>query len=519
LRQEIQRGEIVKSLNGRLGQAARLAALHWEGHCRAMFDEVRRKRSLSREQMDALVSSYLDAELDQVEHRYLNIYGPKGPEHPETEGGNVWASDRAEHADSLISSADITPVIPLAKQLLDGAGLSLDESSLEFRQLCVRLLDVQRKAAVAEIRATNGDPSALLRDRIVGAPPSADVSQGEPQGPLLSQAVAQFLAFKDAHKSWDDRTRGINMACYAELVSLVGDKPVTQITKADLTEFYKAVPKLPSNAAKKFPGKPAAELVELTKDMDLPRLAPKSINKRFALARSLWSWMAKQDIVAKNISEILEDVPVGKGREARDAFTDAEVLAILKKVEEATASRTSRHKERWHRWIAPVLAFSGMRLQEACGLRKQDVRQVDGIWCFDVAEHDDRGLKNETTARLVPIHSQLIKMGLLKHIEGVPEGNLWGLRADARDADSGRVSKWINRRIDQAIGSDRKKVAHSWRHTIATKLKNQDVPEYVIAEIVGHENDSITTGRYGKRVDVARLRKALELMKFKPPLE
>ncbi|HKE45206.1 MAG TPA: site-specific integrase [Steroidobacteraceae bacterium] len=505
IRHPVGRGEIAKIAE----EANAPVGLSVGNHLRTMFDEVRKQRSLSKEQMDALVRSYLDAELDQVESRYLSIYGPKGLDHPETEGGNVFAHDRAERADELLSSADIAPITPRAKSLLDMAGLSLDESSLEFRQFCLRLLDAQRTAAVAEIRASSGDPSALLRtaaSAVTQEKPKA-VSQGSPQ---LSECITRFLAFKDAQKSWDSRTRSTNVACYAELVSLVGDKPAAEVTKADLSDFYQKVPQLPSRGGTKFKGKSAAELIELTKDMDIPRLAPKSVNKRFQLARSLWNWMEKQDIVAKNIAaDVLPDVRTGKGREARDAFSDTEVLAILSTVE------GTKHREQWHKWIAPVLAFSGMRLQEACGLRKQDIKKVDGIWCFNIEEHDQRGLKNETTARLVPIHTQLVKACLLKYIESVREGNLWGLREGVRDADSGRVSKWLNRVIDKAIGHDAKKVAHSWRHTIATKLKGHDVPEYVIAELVGHENDSITTGRYGKKVDVSRLRKALELITFK----
>ena len=48
------------------------------------------------------------------------------------------------------------------------------------------------------------------------------------------------------------------------------------------------------------------------------------------------------------------------------------------------------------------------------------------------------------------------------------------------------------------------------RHTFATRLKAADVQDHTISELLGHEVESITTGRYGKKLDVSRLREAVE---------
>jgi len=39
---------------------------------------------------------------------------------------------------------------------------------------------------------------------------------------------------------------------------------------------------------------------------------------------------------------------------------------------------------------------------------------------------------------------------------------------------------------------------------VANQLKQQDIPAERIAELLGHANDSITTGRYGKTYDVKK---------------
>jgi integrase len=48
------------------------------------------------------------------------------------------------------------------------------------------------------------------------------------------------------------------------------------------------------------------------------------------------------------------------------------------------------------------------------------------------------------------------------------------------------------------------------RHTFATRLKAADVQDHTISELLGHEVESITTGRYGKKLDVSTLREAVE---------
>jgi hypothetical protein len=70
LRQHIGRSEIVKSLKTTHATQARLRAAQWEGHIAALFSKLRHNAvHMNREQIDALVAAYLDAELHEVEER------------------------------------------------------------------------------------------------------------------------------------------------------------------------------------------------------------------------------------------------------------------------------------------------------------------------------------------------------------------------------------------------------------------------------------------------------------------
>lgn len=59
-----------------------------------------------------------------------------------------------------------------------------------------------------------------------------------------------------------------------------------------------------------------------------------------------------------------------------------------------------------------------------------------------------------------------------------------------------------------------KKCFHSFRHTVANQLKQNGISETVIAELLGHKNDNITTGRYGKNYNVELLADAIFVIRY-----
>lgn len=72
----------------------------------------------------------------------------------------------------------------------------------------------------------------------------------------------------------------------------------------------------------------------------------------------------------------------------------------------------------WKRWIILIGRYSGMRQNEICQLYHNDVMKVDGVWCFRVDNlNPNQTLKTDSSRRFVPIHSQLLTLGLLDFIK------------------------------------------------------------------------------------------------------
>jgi integrase len=69
-------------------------------------------------------------------------------------------------------------------------------------------------------------------------------------------------------------------------------------------------------------------------------------------------------------------------------------------------------------WFPLIMMFSGMRCNEIAQLFIDDIQEKDGIYFFRITNNKERNqhVKSLTSERNVPIHSALMKLGLLEHV-------------------------------------------------------------------------------------------------------
>ncbi|PZO19970.1 MAG: hypothetical protein DCF26_04500 [Burkholderiales bacterium] len=138
-------------------------------------------------------------------------------------------------------------------------------------------------------------------------------------------------------------------------------------------------------------------------------------------------------------------------------------------------------------WLPVMAACQGIRLKEGAQLHLADVRQVNGVWCLDINEATaDKSLKNAQSARIVPLHPELIRLGFLDYCDGLraagfrrvfPE--LTWVKSDARYA------KEAGRKMSAMLGNlgmprDGSLVFHCLRHCFNNALAR--VPGHVVPD-------------------------------------
>lgn len=162
--------------------------------------------------------------------------------------------------------------------------------------------------------------------------------------------------------------------------------------------------------------------------------------------------------------------------------------------------------------MARLLLFAGLRTEEAAKLTPEDIRQEQGVWVVDINRRVGR-LKTKNADRLVPIHGAILS-DLLKYTEGRPQGvNLWDLSANRFGTFSAALSGRMNSALDRACPENDRLVTYSLRHTFATRLKYADVQDSLLDELLGHKVEKLSTGRYGKRYPVEKLRESVQRLK------
>ncbi len=172
----------------------------------------------------------------------------------------------------------------------------------------------------------------------------------------------------------------------------------------------------------------------------------------------------------------------------KPGFEDAEAGARTYTMAEArTILKAARKEHRAERhWLPWLCAFSGARVQEVAGLRKEDFDQVDGIVYFRLTKAGGRSLKNKFSERRVPVHPSLKAEGLLDFVAAAPAGRLFIARA------AENVGKWVT--ADLKIARPKLAPNHGWRHLFhdlcAAGGVSDSALNYLTGRTTGHSSES-----------------------------
>lgn len=424
---------------------------------------------------------------------------------------------------------NLKQVHPVAADLLQKNGLELDQKSTEFALLCrellrqfIRVNEVEQKRAVGDY----GDLPVVIPSPVGITSPAPPVKNS----PLLSSQIDKFI--EDYSRTGKANTNSLKeYESYCKLFQrIVGDRPVHTLTRDDIRTYDDTLKRLPPhiNKRKEFREKSIPEILEMGVKETLGTAA---IEKQFIVVKALFAWMVREEVIEKNISEGLLKPPQDKRRanEKRKAFDTEDLTKLVEGLLEASAQGIlSGRPERF--WVPIIGLYSGARLNEICQLHTGDIVQDDGVWCFRIDEAEDeegnetKRTKNTASRRTVPIHHALIDLGFLDyHQKAVKAGQprLWmNLKKGARGYDK-NFSNWFRGTTNSKgflrayVTEDAQKNFHSFRHTFINALKQLEVPESFITELVGHEYTSSTAMKvYANRYAPALLLEKLKLVDY-----
>ncbi len=330
----------------------------------------------------------------------------------------------------------------------------------------------------------------------------------------------------DGH-SWTANTRVDYEHQHKVIEEFLGSETkVTEITRENCREFQKLIQKYPKNATKKFPGTDFKKAIKKAAKEGSDLLSITSQNKYLGTLSSIFIWAINEGKLAFNPAKGLFISDPEQGKEKIRSFS-TEQLNIMFNSILYTGSKDDRRgcnkpgpsvTKRSRYWLPLLSLYTGARLNELAQMNCDEVREVDGFLVFDInQEQDDMSLKNRNSKRIIPVHSELIKLGFKNYIESMQASSSVKLFPDLSNKRNGRYSHQASRHFSNwtiAIGSKRDKTDNrSFRHGYEDALRRARIYPNVHDALCGWKSGKMRD-RYGTEFPIDVLSEAIEKITF-----
>jgi integrase len=180
-------------------------------------------------------------------------------------------------------------------------------------------------------------------------------------------------------------------------VQIVGNKPIRDLSREDCRAFRDTLAKLPPNMTKRFPGKSTADVLALNEKP----MSAKNANKCLSVISAFLNWARNENLIGENPARGLAIAIKRRADSERDAFGAGDLRLLFESSPLYCGCASGRHRDTpgdliirdAKFWLPLVALYSGMRAEEIAQLTVSDLRQIDGVWAFDVNAAADKKLK------------------------------------------------------------------------------------------------------------------------------
>ncbi|WP_268250105.1 tyrosine-type recombinase/integrase [Campylobacter suis] len=165
-----------------------------------------------------------------------------------------------------------------------------------------------------------------------------------------------------------------------------------------------------------------------------------------------------------------------------------------------------------------------MRIKEMTQLTTDDIKEIDGVLCIDINKNFDTNLgkkkkvKTSSSIRLIPLHSKLVEIGFLNHIDmRKKKAKENGRAARIFFSDNKDFSEYFRKKINHKViaKGNKSKTFYSFRHSFINKLLQANQRIEHIAALAGHEQTyNITAKTYGEQINPKILKDVVEVLRY-----
>jgi integrase len=352
-----------------------------------------------------------------------------------------------------------------------------------------------------------GDYAGRPADPIVARPEAPELPVAKP-GETIAELFEQYA---------DENPKRISAATLAQarrdvgtFIDLKGRAfPVSGIDKVAVRERKALLRRYPVKAAelKVFKGMTFAEIIKANKTVGKPVIGDKTVNRYLAAFGAFCHWLAAHGYIE---ASPLTDMYLSVDHSSTKTFT-VDQMNVLFASPLFTGCRNDHawhkpggHKIKDHRyWIPLVMLYSGARVGEVAQLAVDDVREQEGHWLLTITdEGPDQQTKTLGSNRVVPVHSELVKLGFINFVKRQREAGKTRLFPEVVRNSAGQMAATFSSKFGRyltklELKDGRGLSLYSFRHGFADALRRAGYLDADFGFIMGHGAATMTS-RYGK---------------------
>lgn len=481
-------------------------------------------------ELRAILRAYVDGQL--TEDAETRLTAPPGRS-LYTDGSRIDGSRTAQEVDREIISLVLSEAVEaLASRDFKSVAVSVDNLMREHgipedqrNALAHGVLEANVRALEEILRRVKGETPVIFTDQPSPVAPRTAVATPAPApvGPLFSALLPKYIDLAVSEKGWRGQSLAQNRATFAMFQEVCGDLPVNVYTRTMLSDFYNTLRALPALYSKdrRWRGRSLKEVVEASKEDAVPRLTMKTVKRHFSALGGFFTYAKRHGhVTGDNPAHGFEFPKKGRAKKGRQMWEGEKLRKLFQSPVWTGSHPTFRAKPgsaivRDDKYWLPLLGvYHGNRLEEFAQLRREDVKCEDGIWYLHIHGEGGRQIKNDQSARRVPLHPELERLGFLSYVRATApkSGDMVfpQLKPGGPDKKVGYyfTKWWTNYRKSIGLyepGLD----YHSFRHGVTTKLYAAGVARDVVDELTGHEGEGTSQRVYKHETPLPQLQEAI----------
>ncbi|MGP4669364.1 DUF6538 domain-containing protein [Agrobacterium pusense] len=289
--------------------------------------------------------------------------------------------------------------------------------------------------------------------------------------------------------------------------------PVHRIDKKAVREWKALLLQYPVKASetKAFEGMKLAQIVKHNETVKKPTISTTTVNRYLSGFSAFCTWLTNHGYLTANPAA---DMFLKKSKEKTTKPFKVDDMNALFKSPFFTGCQSDEAPRFWskpgnvlirdHRyWVPLIMLYSGARPAEIAQLGVDDVREDRGHWIMHITTEGegDKSVKTDGSMRVVPVHPELIKLGLLDYHADMKERGQKRLFPLAERNERGQMIADFSRDFPRyltkiGLKEGRGLSLYSFRHGAADALRRAGFLDEQFGFLLGHTSGTMTQ-RYG----------------------